>query len=487
MIMKIPGALFLSLTFAAVAACGGGGAGTLASGGIGGSGFTTGPVSGFGSVFVNGVEFDTAQANIQVNGQPSAESALRLGMLVKVKGTVDAARKTGRAENISFDADLDGVIEGEPVQDSTNPALKSFSVLGTQVIAEDKQTVFDNVTFALLAKGQSVEVSGFFDQVAAALRATRLEKKDSAGATASIQGKIEELVQSAGTGTFRVRGATVSFDSITKLPDGGLSEGLRVKVTGQVTDAINRPDLMVAEEIELAAADIPDDTDTSVQGIVNSFVSLRNFKLDGFAVDAGNADFSPASLASTLGNGIWVEVEGTFSNGVLLAEEVSSRQPGVKVSATISSVDPDAAQIILNATPAETLTISVNSSTLISDGEGRPLRLEQMLPDTFLEVRAQQSAGQLIASRIESDSGNRITIEGAVEGVDLAGETQGTTGTGIGTVKLLGVTFVTDASTAFKPADFFERIKEGDKIKVRDRIVANGVGDRIADEVEIKD
>lgn len=488
MIMKSPGAFFLSLTFVALVACGGGSGGvSLAGGGIGGSGFTAGPVSGFGSVFVNGVEFDTSQAEIQVNDQPSPESALKLGMLVRVKGTVDADRNTGQAESIRFDADLDGVIEDDPIQDLANPALKSFSVLGTQVIAEDKQTVFDNVTFALLAKGQTVEVSGFFDQIAAALRATRLEKKDATGATASIQGEVAQLVQSAGTGTFRIRGASVRFDPITRLPSGGLSEGLLVKVKGRVADPINSPDVMEAEEIELKAPDIADDADTSVQGIVNSFVSLRSFKLDGFSVNATNADFSPSTLAADLGDGVWVEVEGIFSNGILLAEQVSSRQPGVKVAATISSVDPDAGQIILNATPLQTLTISVDGGTLISNDEGQPLTLEEMLPGSFLEVRAQQSAGQLNANRIESDSDDKILVEGGVEGVGLSGETQGDDGTRIGTVKLLGVTFNTNGGTDFDPANFFTTVKAGDKIKVRDTIVANGVGDGIADEVEIKD
>ena len=52
-----------------IAACGGGsgGGGTVASGGIGGTGVTSGTVSGFGSIFVNGIEFDTDGASRDVD------------------------------------------------------------------------------------------------------------------------------------------------------------------------------------------------------------------------------------------------------------------------------------------------------------------------------------------------------------------------------------------------------------------------------------
>ena len=39
---------------ALIVACGGGGGGSVAGGGIGGTGITSGTVTGFGSVFVNG-------------------------------------------------------------------------------------------------------------------------------------------------------------------------------------------------------------------------------------------------------------------------------------------------------------------------------------------------------------------------------------------------------------------------------------------------
>ena len=61
---------------------GGGGGGGLAGGGIGGTGVTSGAISGFGSVFVNGIEFETAGTSFDVDDDPAAvEGDLGIGMV----------------------------------------------------------------------------------------------------------------------------------------------------------------------------------------------------------------------------------------------------------------------------------------------------------------------------------------------------------------------------------------------------------------------
>ena len=64
---------FISALFSVflLISCGsGGGGGMTAGGGIGGTGIISqGAVSAFGSIFVNGTEFDTSNAAIIVNGE----------------------------------------------------------------------------------------------------------------------------------------------------------------------------------------------------------------------------------------------------------------------------------------------------------------------------------------------------------------------------------------------------------------------------------
>ena len=64
--------------------------GSVAGGGIGGTGISSGPIDGFGSIFVNGIEFEIGSALIVVDGVDSAEADLRLGMVVRVCGSWEA-------------------------------------------------------------------------------------------------------------------------------------------------------------------------------------------------------------------------------------------------------------------------------------------------------------------------------------------------------------------------------------------------------------
>jgi len=72
-----------------LASCGGG----QLTAGIEGSGApvtTVGSITGFGSIFVNGVEYATAGAQIGIDGQPGTEAQLSVGDVVTVVGTVNA-------------------------------------------------------------------------------------------------------------------------------------------------------------------------------------------------------------------------------------------------------------------------------------------------------------------------------------------------------------------------------------------------------------
>jgi hypothetical protein len=63
-----------------------------------------GPITGFGSIIVNGVHYDIDRAQISVNGVPASATDLALGQLVTISGTRDANAPRGQANSVSFDA-----------------------------------------------------------------------------------------------------------------------------------------------------------------------------------------------------------------------------------------------------------------------------------------------------------------------------------------------------------------------------------------------
>ena len=114
---------------------------------------SSGVISGFGSVYVNGVRYTTKDSYIIANGRKSDEAALKVGMKVVV-----AAQKSSNdgsnALEVTYLADVIGAIDAIDLGDS------SLTILG-QTYLITKATKLDNVLFTELTVGTFVELSAF--------------------------------------------------------------------------------------------------------------------------------------------------------------------------------------------------------------------------------------------------------------------------------------------------------------------------------------
>jgi hypothetical protein len=147
--------------------------------GIGGSGRTSfGEITEFGSIFVNGIEYSTSSANIIINGIAGRpESELRLGMAVRVEGSINSDGKTGVANTVEFSGDIEATIDAAPVITGSRGTFTMYGI----VIKTDSKTKYDNVSgLAALAAGNAVEVSGFFNATAAIARLASRNRPHSA-------------------------------------------------------------------------------------------------------------------------------------------------------------------------------------------------------------------------------------------------------------------------------------------------------------------
>src|SRR5690242_10772242 len=119
-----------------------------------------GPITGFGSIFVDGIEYSTAAAQITVDGHAATEAQLRAGQVVTVNGTQNADGKTGTATQVTFVDDVQGPVTAVDLTSNT------FVVLG-QTVRVTTATLLDaNIQPADvtgLTAGVVVEVSGFRD------------------------------------------------------------------------------------------------------------------------------------------------------------------------------------------------------------------------------------------------------------------------------------------------------------------------------------
>ena len=298
---------------AALSGCGGGG-GDVASVGSGGTGsFSSGVITGFGSVIVNGVRFDDSKARITDDEGASRSSAdLKLGMVVTITAsgvTASAAGSTATATTITFGSELRGAIE--------SIGAGSIVVLG-QTVQVTPTTVFDGGIaggLAGLAAGQFVEVHGFLDPATNRLTATRIEREASA-ASLKLQGAVQSLDATART--FRIGTVTISYAGIPApaLP-ANLANGMLVQVLLAPSPATGT---RTANAVRAVARSVDDHDEAEVEGTVTAFTTISSFSVDGVAVDASKAAFPDGSTALKLG--ARVEVTGRTSGGVLVATVV---------------------------------------------------------------------------------------------------------------------------------------------------------------------
>jgi len=158
-----------------VTSCGGGG------GDVGGaaiSGRSAGEIEGFGSIMVNGVEFETESAEVQIEGETASINDLQEGMVVEIEGTFDANGLTGTANTIFMEDNVEGPITS--MTETTPGLIITMDVMGQPVVVEAGLTNFDNndplFTFASLSVGQVVEVTGF-NRADGTVMASFIEKK----------------------------------------------------------------------------------------------------------------------------------------------------------------------------------------------------------------------------------------------------------------------------------------------------------------------
>lgn len=393
-----------------LAGCGGGSM-NVGGGGIGGTGVSSGPITGFGSIFVNGVEYDVSSANIIINGVAATEAALKVGMIVKVRG--DRSGATGSALEVEFDSDIEGVVN------SVNAANNTLTVMG-QVVVVDNLTVFEGTTMATLTAGNIVEVSGWTD-ASGSIHATRIEyKKDSFSAGTDeleVDGTVSNLDTAAMT--FTLGALTVYYGNLNVT----LANGQSVEVKS--TQGMNGSNQLVASSIESEddALSAEEGEEAELQGIVTSFTSSALFEVNGHVVKTdANTEFENGT-AGDIAEGERLEVEGTVNaSGELVADKISLRpRSEIELEGNVEAVNSTAKTITVLGQ-----TFSVDAMTQMEDEEGgdRYFNISGINVGDRLEVKVFQRGSALVASRIERVSASSSSsLQGIVESVDAGAST----------------------------------------------------------------
>ncbi|MGB8337869.1 MAG: DUF5666 domain-containing protein [Burkholderiales bacterium] len=483
-IFKLINIFSLALMALFLASCGGSSS-NVADIGTGGTGVAVGTVTGFGSVYVNGVKYKTEGASGKISDDDDSaitEDKIKISHVVEVNGSVESDGKNGSASSISVHTEVRGPVD----------VLFSAGKLGVmgQTVLVSPTTVIDNnigATAGDLIINDMVKVHGFRDATGNIL-ASRIEKDLGAPTEPfRVRGNITGLDTT--TTTFKIGGLTINYSGAAVTPNtAALVEGARVAVRGTekpVNGILKATKIKVKKTIEGKNGDRAE-----VEGLITIAPSSTapdptQFEVNGQKVTTSSTTvFEPSGKsAADLKVGVKVEAKGTLdANGVMVAKKIEfedgegvENEAHIKFSAAMQSATTTSITVLGKS-------FTVNSSTRFEDvtpAAMRPFNADnfstKLVAGDHLTITAfADSTGALVAKRVERNNGTDVFVQGKLDA--KAGTTVPTT------LTIQGVTVNIDTATQFKRTSL-AALTVGTTVKAKGTASGNSV---TATEVELE-
>jgi hypothetical protein len=451
------------LTLFLMSACGGGGGSSATTppvvtppppptGGITRTGvaFAVGPITGFGSVIVNGVRYDTSGALFTKDGVDAFQEDFEVGHTVVVKGTIDDDNTNAFATNVDFSDNVEGRVTDFDVETNTFVVLGQTVFLGTGLSRDDScPTELQDFV------GVVVEVSGSVDDDGVIV-ATRIECKDVLGEM-EVTGTVSNL--DVDTKKFNINALVVDYNGAAMDNfSGSIANDDPVEAKGTELGGTN-DDELIATRVEFKGPrfDTAEGDHLEIEGFITDFTDDRMFTVsDQPVVTTDTTDFEGGERADLRLN-LKVEVEGeTDADNILVATKVQIKASNaVRVTGIVDGVEVPDVTVDAGTLVVLGITITVDSLTTRKEDKSaaglESLSLMDIQIGQYVEVRGQEAPGDvdngqpevvLAASLLErEDPRDRTELRGFVETV---GEDPPRS------LTILGVTVTTDNNTIYR-------------------------------------
>lgn len=372
-----------------------------------------GTITGFGSIYVNGVHFSTDTATVEIEGQATAEDELAVGMVVEIVGEIDSDGRAGVANAVRAERVLFGTVDNMV---DVAVGRKALSVLGQTVyVAEDAE--FTGTGFEQLEPGVNLSISGYVAENGY-ITATYLAQENAGTDTPRV---VEGYVTAAdlNLGYFELLGLNINADG-AQLIAGSWEDvivGSRVKVTGQY-DTLSQA--LQATQVVLRPQHLHEEGQRkALEGVVREFTSESVFLLRDTAVNLSTAVINNGS-ASDIQSGARVVVIGQMQNRVLVAERIVVKSHNTnRFKGEVSAINRQAGTFQIQET-----IFYITSLTQFKDNSRlneRYFNVEYLHIGEDIEVFAVQVNNQWQVTRItrqDFDAQTPNLIRGAVTLID---------------------------------------------------------------------
>ncbi|MGA4606556.1 DUF5666 domain-containing protein [Pseudoalteromonas maricaloris] len=362
-----------------------------------------GTVTGFGSVYVNGVRYETT---------PEQQANLKVGMQVNLQGKQGADGGFAVADSITYDATAKGVVT------AVDYANQTITVLG-QEFGVDKRTKL-TIAFTELNMGDFVEISALH-QGQGQYIATRIDVEEQNGEF-EVEGKVSELNLDAKT--FKLGVLIVDYSQATAV-EGTIENDAIVEV-----EASNLPveGVLLADSVEVESANsAPSGAVAKFEGIVTQ-VSDDAFAIGGHTFTLSDETDYKKGDDDDLQVGMRVFVLAVATEEGLIAKKVRfDKHSEIELTGVIDAIDLE----------AQTLTVFgssyfVDNYTQFEDESGaedKELKLEKLNIGDVVEIEAFGFEGAYVVRDLERISASDFNdqqeheVEGKVTAVNAAEQT----------------------------------------------------------------
>jgi hypothetical protein len=463
----------------------------FSGGGIGGNtgGTGVGPVTGFGSVIVNGVRYDDAGIDNTTffDDHERTKADLKSGMMVAIFGSINGTN--GTADNITVLRHVDGPMDDNGVDLATN----RLKVMGQDVVV-DTSTVFDNLITSLAdlrtiqdanVNHPELEVHGSADGNGV-IHATFIHKwtdNNVVGDNVQVRGTVAGLDTAART--FSIGRKTVDYNALGSIP-AGVDNGSFIEAKGTLRPSDNVL-VAVSVKFEDATGGQPSGNRAEVDGYVKREVTpSASFELIGpngvqtVTWTTGTTAFTGGTGAD-IRAGAKVVVEGTRKvGGDLAATKIAIRRASnVRMESFATSVTTVSLTVFGKTVKVNELTQYKDSlDNLKTFGRTNIAVNDTLNISAFLDNSAVPAS--IVATRVERIAAIGTTdhiLQGPVAFIDPGGQSmtvlgtpgiQGPPGITVDTFPPPQTLFLRADGTEFATqGDFFAAIAVGGIVKAR--------------------
>ncbi len=377
----------------------------LAEGGMTGTGISAGRITGFGSIYVNGVHYQVDQAEFYRDGaKVSGQSTFNMGEFVTVTGTTNSDGSSGTASKVEFDSMIRGEITAASV-DNTR-----IEVMGQSVQTDELTVLHGFSQLSELTIGNVVEVSGTrnAEGVITATSINRLQMKyPQDGSVLRLEGSITQVW--AEQKFFQLGGLSIDYAS-AQLEGFSSSQTLQTGMYVQVESRqVSTGQWLVASKVRLKPVEVryAQNTPVRLEGRITTINGTTSFTLNYQTIVVNATTRWEGLSAAQLQTDLAVAVEGKIdANGNLVATRVQLRQGNaaqvIRQSGTISAVDVAQQTFTLQG-----LVFTVDNSSMLLGGRDmsnrhEPLKFSELTVGMQVNVDALvQADGRLNVLRLD--------------------------------------------------------------------------------------